>query len=103
MFRKFLITAAATAALVTGYAATAEARTNVHVNLGFGGGYPGYYGYPGSGYDYYGGDSFYGSDYGYDDNYPRYYRYQYRPQRHNHYARVKHCNRHHTRCWWARY
>jgi hypothetical protein len=60
MFRKTLIALAATAALATGMAATAEAKTHIDLNIGLGGFGGGYYGggYGGGYYDdgYYGGD-----------------------------------------------
>lgn len=68
MFRKTLIALAATAALATGMAATAEAKTNIIIGIGggygYGGGYGGGYGCCYGGI--YGGG--YHDDYGYDSD-----------------------------------
>lgn len=64
MLRKTLIALAATAALATGMAASAQAKTYIDLNLGLGGFGGGYYGggYYGGGYGGY--DDDYGSDCG---------------------------------------
>jgi hypothetical protein len=64
MLRKTLIALAATAAIATGMAGAAQARTHIDLNLGLGGFGGGYYGggYYGGGY----GGGYYDDDYGSD-------------------------------------